>query len=85
MGTFIFFVCYIISGIILYLRLFRWYEIDGNEERRIKTPIWALFIYMILFTIPIINIIGIPLFWSVKAWFRDYHDDYVKSIWTKEV
>jgi uncharacterized membrane protein len=99
-GVIIFWLHYIIAGILLYhiLRCIyvkqktsksiynATYE-RTSEDKRLKHPLWLVLLFILAFCIPIINILSFGIYLTfrmVNESGSTYNPYYCKSIFTKE-
>ena len=99
MGILIFWLHYIISGILLYLIL-KCIYIKGdclgdyskiynktNNDKKLKYPLWTIILFLFVFIVPILNII---VFITYLLWMttdvegNEFCRYYCKSIFNKE-
>lgn len=97
MGLFLFYLHYIIAGILLYLIL-RCMYIKGDvknckhyktdNDKRLKHPLWLIILYLFVFMIPVVNIIIFTAYLVVQTINFDgrpeYCEYYCKSFLNKE-
>ena len=100
MGILIFWLHYIIAGILLYLIL-KCIYIKGKEEKkwdiviyyktnddkRLKHPLWSIILFLFVFIIPVLNIITFIIYLLVMTINMEGNDKcryYCKSIFNKE-
>ena len=100
MGLFIFWLQYIISGIVLYHILKCIYVKQKtnkslysatyertSEDKKLKHPLWLVLLFILAFCIPIVNILSLGIylgFRTINANGSTYNPYYCKSIFTKE-
>ena len=94
MEIFLFWIHYIIAGILLYTILINSYEYipykdgyitkykPGNE--RVKFPLWLIILFSIVFFIPILNIIVFASYMVIRSSDFEEHRVYYKSFLTKK-
>ena len=95
-GLFLFWVQYIIAGLLLYTLLrcsYKYVEVkDKNNWRtrleksneRAKFPLWLILLFIIAFFIPVINLIAIVPYMVIKTGSEVDNRIYYKSFLTKE-
>lgn len=92
MGIFLFWLTYVIAGILLYNILFniyvktlydKYYNYKITEnDKKLKHPLWLVILFCIVFLIPLVNIFVFAGYIGGKTCDDKY---YVKSIFTKEI
>ena len=100
MGILIFWIHYIIAGILLYLILRCIYIKNENKityggnsyyktnnDKRLKHPLWSILLFLFSFIIPIFNIIVFTIYLLYMTIDMDGNDNcryYCKSFFNKE-
>ena len=90
MGTILFWIMYIISGLAVYTVLrctyirkeLKYHKYEETDER-LKHPLWLIILLIIGFLIPVINI-TIPIVMILAYYMDDYREYYYKSFLTKK-
>ena len=98
-GVILFWLDYIVSGILLYhiLRCIyvkkkdnskyttAYYKSDDDEK--LKYPLWQILLFLLTFLIPIVNLFVYIIYLCVKLindWGSEYNKYYCRSFFTKE-
>lgn len=96
-GIFLFWIHYIIAGVLLYTLLrcsYKYVEIKDNNnwrikfeksDEKVKFPLWLILLFIIIFSIPCLNLFVIISYMVMKT--NESLDDkriYYKSFLTKE-
>jgi len=89
-GTILFWIMYIISGLAVYtilrctyIRKELKYQKYEETNERLKQPLWFIILLIIGFLIPVINI-TIPIVMILAYYIDDYREYYYKSFLTKK-
>jgi hypothetical protein len=95
-GLFLFWIHYIIAGLLLYTLLrcsYKYVEVKDKDSWRTrfeksnekaKFPLWLILLFIIAFFIPVINLITIVSYMAIMAGSEIDNRIYYKSFLTKE-
>lgn len=99
-GVILFWLHYIIAGVILY-HILRCLYIKGDidktsyprryhktdKDERLKHPLWLVLVFIAVFLVPILNIVVLPIYLAFRVICEDGEDRnpyYCKSSFTKK-